>query len=742
MPFKVNIPSDAKNGAYPERLSLSIIRVFWISIGITFFLSVLDLTFRISQVNFLSRLSDSLRIDMRDISAVCLILASVSLVSVYIKKSIRWKIILPLISGLFLIVVSSFTIITWINIISTGIEPGITSAPVFRLFLSSAPRMAMFSACIFFFIGFILILLISERKLFSNIAHYLCLPVAIASYIIPVSYVLHVHFIHGIAQVPSSLNSGVAFCSICLAIFTMKPDTRFMQIFASPDAGGIMARKLLPWLLLLPVIIAWFRRYGEHEGLYVTDVGILLMQTAYTFCFLLLVWITAKSVNIIDGERLKSNKALQKAYEEVESRIQERTSELLELNKKLDNEIRDRIKAEGLVEAERKRNIGLLEKMPAYMILLTPDYQVAYSNKYFREIFGESNGRPCYKFLFDRSEPCEICETYKTLQDNMPHTWEWVGPNNHIYSIYDFPYSDTDGSPLIMEMGIDVTQLKEAQTRLVILNAELEQKVRERTRDLELLNYQLNQELIEHHQTEDDLRKSETRLKELIATKDKFFSIIAHDLKNPFTCLLGSTEILLSQISGMTPRNLQELAQILNDSARSGYAILQNLLDWSRSQTGMIVLNPERIHLKSIIEENISEAIYSTEKKNINISSDVHKDLYVIADKNMLNAILRNLLNNAVKFTPNSGKVHVTATQAANEVTVSVKDTGIGIPESKIGELFRIKSNHTRPGTNMEQGTGLGLKICKDFVEMQGGAIRAESTGNEGSTFIFTLPVE
>lgn len=284
--------------------------------------------------------------------------------------------------------------------------------------------------------------------------------------------------------------------------------------------------------------------------------------------------------------------------------------------------------------------------------------------------------------------------------------------------------------------------LKSSEASYRKLSEELDVKVRDRTRDLEQSNYRLKLELIERHQAEDALRKSETRLKELIKAKDTLFSIIAHDLKNPFTCLLGSTEILLSQIGGMTSHEIQELAQVLNDSAKSGYSILQNLLDWSRSQTGMIVLHPENIHLKSIIEENISDLKYSSDQKEIEVTTDVQEDLDIITDKNLLNAILRNLLNNAVKFTHNSGKVSITATRANNEVTVSVKDTGIGIPESEIDELFGIENGHTRPGTNMEQGTGLGLKICREFVEMLGGMIWAESIDNEGSNFTFTLPVK
>jgi len=282
--------------------------------------------------------------------------------------------------------------------------------------------------------------------------------------------------------------------------------------------------------------------------------------------------------------------------------------------------------------------------------------------------------------------------------------------------------------------------LKSSENRYRRLSEELEQKVMERTSDLKHLNYQLSQELIERHMAEEALKKSETSLRELNATKDKFFSIIAHDLKNPFTCLLGSTELLSERLDRMSTESIRELVQILNDSAKSGYAILQNLLDWSRSQTGMIRFNPERINLKEILDDNIFDLQLSLEKKEITVYSGLQEDLFIYADKNMLNTVLRNLLSNAVKFTHKSGTVSINATFNGNEVTISVKDTGIGIPEQKIRELFRIDTKYTRPGTDMEQGTGLGLKICKEFVELQGGTIRVESKANEGSEFIFSIP--
>ena len=285
-------------------------------------------------------------------------------------------------------------------------------------------------------------------------------------------------------------------------------------------------------------------------------------------------------------------------------------------------------------------------------------------------------------------------------------------------------------------------EVKSSENRYRKLSGELEIKVRNRTQDLEILNEQLKQELMERKVIEESLEESKIRLTELIATKDKFFNIIAHDLKNPFTCLLGSTEILNDNINQMNKEKIRKLVQILNDSAKSGYAILQNLLDWARTQTGLIVFNPEKISLKKLVDENIHEQQLSSSKKEINIFSELHEDLFVVADKNMLNTVLRNLLSNAIKFTHNFGTVIINAEIKGADAVISVKDSGIGIPKSGINKLFRIDTKYTRPGTDKEQGTGLGLKVSKEFVEMHGGKIWVKSTINKGSEFIFLIPVE
>jgi signal transduction histidine kinase len=602
--------------------------------------------------------------------------------------------------------------------------------------------MPLLTAVIFLFISCILFLLSTKNKLAFEFAHFLIFPAALASYFVPVSYILDVYSIPELPNIPMALNTGISFCALCFAALLVRPETWLMKVFTSGNMGGIMARRLLPGLLLLPVLIGWFRIKGERSEIFESEVGVVLTSLTYTLCFVLFIWMTARSVNRIDEKRRISDEALKKSYAELDIRVKERTAELLKLNRILDTEIIERKKAQEIVNAERKRFNELLELMPAYLILLTPDYHVSYANRYFRERFGEDHGLRCYEYLFNRTEPCEVCDTYNVLKDNKPHTWEWTGPDRRNYSIFDFPFTDSDGSPLIMEMGIDVTDLKKAEANLKNLNTELEQKVIERTHDLESVNMQLHQELTDRILAEDALKKSESQLKELIATKDKFFNIVAHDLKNPFTSLIGSSELLSRNIDQMDNEKIKTLAFILYDASKSGYAILQNLLDWSRSQTGLLKFNPENINLRNLIDEHILNLEQISSNKEIKIHSEVKDDLFIYGDKNMIKTILRNLLSNAVKYSYRSGKVIVCASVNDKEVIISVKDNGIGIPEEDTKKIFRIDAKYSVPGTENELGTGLGLKLCKEFVEKQGGKIWVESVEKKGSEFKFSIPVK
>jgi len=247
----------------------------------------------------------------------------------------------------------------------------------------------------------------------------------------------------------------------------------------------------------------------------------------------------------------------------------------------------------------------------------------------------------------------------------------------------------------------------------------------------------------EHRLKEHDkkLEKYARDLKSLNDTKDKFFRILAHDLKNPFGSLLGASEYLYKEAEKHNPEKIKMLGKILYASAKSGYDILANLLEWSRSQTGLIQYSPTPVNLSAIIDSNISLVTALASSKNIAIETKVDPRLEVMADQNMINTVIRNLLTNALKFTHKGGRIKIHATKSDREVMVTVQDNGTGIRKEDMDKLFRIDVKYVNRGTDDEKGTGLGLILCHEFIKRHQGRLWAESKIHEGSKFHFTIPV-
>jgi len=240
---------------------------------------------------------------------------------------------------------------------------------------------------------------------------------------------------------------------------------------------------------------------------------------------------------------------------------------------------------------------------------------------------------------------------------------------------------------------------------------------------------------------EEELSVKTEQLVKLNSEKDKFFSIIAHDLRSPFNGFLGLTEVMANDLSGMTLGEVQEISKMLHRSANNLYNLLGNLLEWSYMQRGFTSFNPETFLLNPKMGEILTLSIEAAIKKGIEINYEIPENLLVFADSKMFESIIRNIANNAVKFTSKGGKVTISANSVSDkEVEISVRDSGIGMSSEMISNLFLIDVNTARKGTEGESSTGLGLIICKDFIEKHDGKLWVEGQEGKGTIFRFTLP--
>jgi PAS domain S-box-containing protein len=249
-------------------------------------------------------------------------------------------------------------------------------------------------------------------------------------------------------------------------------------------------------------------------------------------------------------------------------------------------------------------------------------------------------------------------------------------------------------------------------------------------------------DVTERKKAEEEISRKNEELENLNATKDKFFSIIAHDLRSPFNSLLGLTEMLSVDLPHMSKIEVQPMVDSIYKSTNNMYRLLENLLQWSQIQSGTIPFNPKPVLLVKVFHETIDIIREAASLKEIEITVSVNDQLQVKTDYHMLHTIMRNLISNAIKFTPKGGKIIVSASSYNDHsVVISVRDTGIGINQTMLSNLFRIDVKTSRMGTESEPSTGLGLLLCKEFVEKQGGKIWVESAVGKGSVFHFTTMI-
>lgn len=314
-----------------------------------------------------------------------------------------------------------------------------------------------------------------------------------------------------------------------------------------------------------------------------------------------------------------------------------------------------------------------------------------------------------------------------------------------------------DGSTVWEGIEIDLTEKKHAEEQIRILNAELEKKVELRTlelkntlaklkesnEELQMLNDQVLQDSEAIMQLNEELIGSQEKLQEALETKDRFFSILAHDLKNPFVVLLNNSELLQNHYIQLDDEAKLKLIRDIRLSSKSTYSLLENLLKWSRSQMGQLAFIPEEVDIYELAL-NVTFILKSqSNQKNILLTLNCEPDTIAICDRDMIETVFRNLVSNAIKFSNPGSEINIEVASSADDpnfLKISIHDHGIGIPNITLKKLFNLAENVTRSGTQNEKGTGLGLLLCKDFVEKHGGKLWVESKEGVGSVFFFTVP--
>jgi len=378
--------------------------------------------------------------------------------------------------------------------------------------------------------------------------------------------------------------------------------------------------------------------------------------------------------------------------------------------------------------------LDLIELYPLPFICTNFKGRIYASNLNFKQLFHENNLSDLSSNIFE----------YFVFEENKNELLKKMQETQNAET-FEIEMMKEDGSFFLAGVVCKRTKIYENDFlyfTIYDIGAEKEQ-IEEREKLLEELavsRAQIEEEAARYIQINIQLEESEAKLKESNATKDKFFSIIGHDLKNPLFVIQSMSEILETEFDEITPEERLEFIRAIRESSKNAFSLLEDLLHWARCQTGRIDYNPEPVHLKQLAAKCISLLEAHAIKKNIHLINAVDATHILLADKFMVETVIRNLTSNALKFTPEGGTVKINSKPVDNFIQISVEDTGIGLSESDKQKLFRIDVKNSEIGRSKEKGTGLGLILCKEFVEKHGGKIWVESELEKGSQFIFTIP--
>ena len=367
----------------------------------------------------------------------------------------------------------------------------------------------------------------------------------------------------------------------------------------------------------------------------------------------------------------------------------------------ISKDITVRKQAEVSLQESNELNESLLKTIPFGMDIVDEHGNILFMNEKMEKLFGNKiNGHKCWDLYCDKKSQCADCPLLSGINIGETDFFE----TKDVFGGKTFQISHTgmifQGKKAILEIFQDITDRKQAVEALL---------------------------------------ESEARLRELNATKDKFFSIIAHDLRNPFNSIIGFSDLLTKQVQEKDYEGIANYSQIILNSSQRAMDLLMNLMDWSRMQTGRMGFSPECIDMVELTNEVLKLLNSSVKQKSMVVNTEFPPLAFAMADKKMISTVLRNLISNAVKFTHPGGEIVISVKPKLKEWVITVSDNGVGIKKEAIEKLFRIDESHSTLGTEDEKGTGLGLLLCKEFVEKNNGKIWIESEDEKGSKFYFSV---
>ncbi|WP_292365517.1 MULTISPECIES: sensor histidine kinase [unclassified Methanoculleus] len=386
--------------------------------------------------------------------------------------------------------------------------------------------------------------------------------------------------------------------------------------------------------------------------------------------------------------------------------------------------------AEAALNAEHRRLFSILDTLPAYVTLQAEDHTFRFVNKAFRETFGDPGDRHCYEVQRGTRRPCNPCHSALVFTLRSPQRWEWDHMNGKTYEVHAYPFTDADGSPLMLQLGIDITQRVQAEEALKGFAGNLQAK----NRELEVLRSQLyvvNQELDEM------VRERTADVEKLLAQKDEFISQLGHDLKTPLTPLVALMPGIIQKEQDPALRRLLEIA---GHNVTYMKDLVQKTLQLARMNSLYIELDLEPLDLRAELNNILRNYAVTLKAKTIALNNNVPPQITVRADRVLLGEIFNNLIANAVKYMQDgTGTITIDAAREQEVVVISVRDTGIGMTREQLDKAF-AEFYKADPSRHDLDSPGLGLTICRRIVERHGGRIWAESAGEGmGSTIIFTL---